>query len=100
MNNLNVDPKRRHLKDGERHSKDCSGIIRENHDNFECLGCSYVDWDIDKPKTGLFVRACFDGVWGDYDIAELDKGSLLEYLYSKSHAVAISAIFVLLGHPR
>lgn len=100
MRNLNVDPNRRHLKEGERCGRDCTGTIRRNHDNFECPDCSFTDWDVDKPSTGLFVRARFNDAWGDYDLAELDRESLLAWISSKPPATVASIVLVLMGHPK
>lgn len=51
--------------------------------------------------TGIYVRAKFEEVWGNYDIAQLDTASLRAWLRSrggKNHW-AESTLGTLLAHP-
>lgn len=50
--------------------------------------------------TGIFVRATLEGRWGSYDIAELDRASLLTWLRSRGGANpwAENVVLAMLGH--
>jgi hypothetical protein len=48
-------------------------------------------------QTGIFVRATLNGKWGSYDIAELYKPSLLEWLRS-GEGMAERVLVLLLDH--
>ena len=50
--------------------------------------------------TGIFIRARFDGRWGNHDIAHLDKISLIAWLRSRGgdNPWAESVVCILLGH--
>lgn len=50
--------------------------------------------------TGIYVRAQCDGKWDSFDIAELDKASLLEFLKSRGgdNAWAEDTVGILLNH--
>lgn len=51
--------------------------------------------------SGIYVRAKdAEGKWGSYDIAELDKDSLLTFLKSRGgdNPWAESTVLILLGH--
>jgi hypothetical protein len=50
--------------------------------------------------TGIPIRANLHGKWGTYDIANLDKDSLLEWLQSRGgvNRMAEDIVGVLLGH--
>jgi hypothetical protein len=49
--------------------------------------------------TGIYVRAMgLDGKWGSYDIAELDRRSLLAWAKEKDRLWLENLILVLLGH--
>jgi hypothetical protein len=51
-------------------------------------------------STGIYVRAIYLGKWGSYDIAQLDKESLLEWLRSRGgdNPWAEDVVGILLGH--
>lgn len=51
-------------------------------------------------STGVFVRAEFNGKWGSFDIAELDKPSLHAFLKSRGgdNLWAENVVEILLGH--
>lgn len=51
-------------------------------------------------ETGIFVRATLDGKWGSYDIADLEKESLLDWLRSRGgdNPWAEDVVGILLGH--
>lgn len=51
--------------------------------------------------SGIFIRATHDGRWGSYDIAELDRASLLRFLRSRGghNEWAEGVVLGLLGHP-
>ena len=50
--------------------------------------------------TNIFVRAKFEDAWGSYDIAELDRLSLLRWLRSRGgeNLWAENTVLSLLGH--
>lgn len=50
--------------------------------------------------TGIFVRAKHEGKWGNFDIAELDKPSLLAWLRSRGgdNRWAEDTVGIILGH--
>lgn len=50
--------------------------------------------------TNIFVRAKFEDAWGSYDIAELDRLSLLRWLRSRGgeNLWAENTVISLLGH--
>lgn len=49
-------------------------------------------------ESGIFVRAQDpDGKWGSFDLVELDKESLLQFLNLKP-SMAINVVGILLGH--
>jgi len=52
-------------------------------------------YQLDAPRTGIYVRAVCDGHWGSYDISMLDAPSLLAYL--REPMVAEAIVFQLLG---
>ena len=54
-------------------------------------------------ETGIHVKATYNGKRGSYDIAYLDKESLLEWLHDEKHAETVFAenvIGKMLGHGR
>lgn len=80
MHDYEVDPKYKHKKDGEP-CPICQEPLRENHDNFECDGCGYVDWENHSlPRTGVFIRAKCGSSWGNYDLSELKEESIKAWL--------------------
>ena len=94
---LIVDPKRKHKKDGQP-CEYCGHPIVENHDNFECKICKYADYDNPRfPRTGVYVRAMYKGVWGSYDIAELDDESLASWVGGLNDEAKFKLIQLLLG---
>lgn len=50
--------------------------------------------------TGIYVRAQLGETWGSFDIAELDKASLLDWLRSDggSNKLAENTVGIILGH--
>lgn len=53
--------------------------------------------------TGIYTRAIGqDGRWGSYDIAELDRDSLVRFIRSRGEvsAWAVHIILIMLGHDR
>lgn len=55
------------------------------------------------PETGIYVRAIgLDSRWGTYDMAELDKESLAEFVRSRGDVpdFAVGIIEILLDHSR
>ncbi len=48
-------------------------------------------------QTGIYVRAQMNGVHGSYDIAVLDKASLLSWLHSEPD-LAENTLLAMLGH--
>lgn len=54
-------------------------------------------------ETGIFVRAKNSaGTWGAFDIADLDRDSLHEWLRSRGgeNLWAENTVMILLGHPQ
>lgn len=53
-----------------------------------------------EPGTGIWIRALHDDRWGSYDIAALDKPSLLAWLKSRGgdNKIAEDMVGHLLGH--
>jgi hypothetical protein len=51
-------------------------------------------------SSGIYVRATLDGKWGNFDIAELDKSSLLHWLRSRGgdNPWAEDTVGIILGH--
>ena len=52
------------------------------------------------PQTGIYVRATKNDKWGSYDIADLEKESLLAWLKSNGgdNSTAENVVGILLGH--
>jgi hypothetical protein len=49
--------------------------------------------------TGIYIRAIgLDGKWGSYDIAELDRASLLSWVKGKDRLWLENLVLVMLGH--
>jgi len=51
-------------------------------------------------QTGIFIRALHPETerWGSYDIAQLDKDSLLAWLIAKGEEWTLNTVGILLGH--
>ena len=52
------------------------------------------------PPTGIYIRAKRDGLWGTYDIKELDRTSLLAFLRQRGgeNTQAENIVGILLGY--
>jgi hypothetical protein len=59
----------------------------------------YVDAERFGTSTGIKVRARFGEKWGSYDIGELTRGSLMDWLRSRggSNPWAEQTVAILLG---
>jgi hypothetical protein len=53
-----------------------------------------------EPKTGIYVRAEYEGAWANADIAHLDRDSLMAWLRSRGgdNPWAENTVAILLGH--
>lgn len=59
--------------------------------------------DFADDPTGIYIRAIgADGRWGTYDIAQLDRDSLVEFVRSRGAVTtwALHIVLILLGHDR
>lgn len=81
LENLRVGSRYRHKSNGTP-CELCGDAIIENHDNFECPGCKYVDFENHNlPRTGVYIRASLpDGKPYNADAAELDDASLATWV--------------------
>jgi hypothetical protein len=101
MDNLIVDDKRKHFKDGDTCPSCLEGKLTENHDNVECLDCKYVNFDECKlPRTRIYVRALYNSKWGSFDVAELNLKSLNTWIGTLTEDGKLRLIHLLLGHPQ
>lgn len=58
-------------------------------------------YDDTSDPTGIYVRARYNGNWGNYDIAYLTAASLRDFLRSRggSNPWAEETVFAIFGHP-
>lgn len=49
-------------------------------------------------ETGIFVRAVHNGEWGSYDIAELTKESLMDWMRYHDDVFRTRVVLLVLGH--
>lgn len=52
---------------------------------------------LDGPETGIFIRAKKGERWGSYDLAALDRDSVMRWL-EQDEGMARRVVLLLLGH--